>query len=169
MRASRRQALAAVAAAAALLSGCGFELRRTPVLPFSRIRLAGFRPGSPMGDALRRALAPQAGVVQDDLPADVVLTALEDIRERTVAASTAAGQVRELRLRLRLRFRLDRPGGAPLLAPTEIEQVRDMSYTETAALAKEQEEALLLRDMQDDIVNQVLRMLASAQAGPKPL
>jgi LPS-assembly lipoprotein len=164
----RRQTLAA-GAAALLLAGCGFELRRTPVLPFSRIRLAGFRADSPMGEALRRALAPQTGVVTADAPTDVVLTALEDTRERTVAASTATGQVRELRLRLRLRFRLDRAGGAPLLAPAEIEQVRDMSFTESAALAKEQEEALLLRDMQDDIVAQVLRMLASAQAGPKPL
>jgi LPS-assembly lipoprotein len=38
---------------------------------------------------------------------------------------------------------------------------RDMSYSETFALAKEHEEAELFRDMQADVVAQVLRRLAS--------
>ena len=38
-----------------------------------------------------------------------------------------------------------------------------MSYTENAALAKEQEEAFLYRAMQSDIVAQVMRRLASVQ------
>ena len=53
--------------------------------------------------------------------------------------------------------------GKELIAPTEILQSRDMSYTESAALAKEQEEAALYRAMQTDIVSQVLRRLASVQ------
>jgi LPS-assembly lipoprotein len=36
-----------------------------------------------------------------------------------------------------------------------------MSYTERAALGKEQEEATLYRAMQTDIVSQVMRRLAS--------
>ena len=36
-----------------------------------------------------------------------------------------------------------------------------MSYSETAALAKAQEETLLYRAMEDDIVAQVLRRLAA--------
>ena len=39
-----------------------------------------------------------------------------------------------------------------------------MSYNESAALAKEQEEALLYRAMQSDIVSQVMRRLASVPA-----
>ena len=38
-----------------------------------------------------------------------------------------------------------------------------MSYTESAALGKAQEEATLYRFMQTDIVSQVLRRLASVQ------
>jgi LPS-assembly lipoprotein len=37
---------------------------------------------------------------------------------------------------------------------------RDLSYSEVLALAKEQEEAELYREMQSDIVAQVLRRLA---------
>ena len=39
-----------------------------------------------------------------------------------------------------------------------------MSYTESAALGKEQEEGFLYRAMQSDIVAQVLRRLASIQS-----
>ena len=66
---------------------------------------------------------------------------------RSVVASTASGQVRELQLRSRLRFRAAHAGGRELIPPTEMLLTRDMSYSETAALAKEQEEALLFRAM----------------------
>ena len=46
---------------------------------------------------------------------------------------------------------------------TELLLVRDISYTETAALAKEAEEALQYRDMQRDIVQQVMRRLAAVR------
>lgn len=141
--------------------GCGFALRRPPQLGFARITLAGFKSRSPMAEALRDELARSVKVVEDPSQADVVLTALEDVDARTVAASTAAGQVREFRLRLKLRFTLTRPAGSVLLPPTEIEQVRDLSYTETAALAKAEEEATLVRDMRADIVAQVLRVLSA--------
>ena len=39
------------------------------------------------------------------------------------------------------------------------------AYNESAALAKEAEEALLFRDMQTDIVQQILRRLAAIQPG----
>jgi LPS-assembly lipoprotein len=40
-------------------------------------------------------------------------------------------------------------------------QQRDISYNESAALAKETEEALLYRDMQSDIAQQIQRRLAA--------
>jgi LPS-assembly lipoprotein len=90
-----------------------------------------------------------------------VLEALADTRERSVVASTAAGQVREVQLRVKLRFRVATPAGKLLLAADELLLTRDMSYSETAALAKAQEELLLYRAMEDDIVAQVLRCLAA--------
>ena len=47
---------------------------------------------------------------------------------------------------------------------TELLLVRDISFTETAALAKEAEEALMYRDMQSDIVQQVMRRLVAVSA-----
>ena len=51
-----------------------------------------------------------------------------------------------------------------LIAPTEILQQRDISFNESAVLAKEAEEGLLYRDMQNDIVQQIMRRLAAVTA-----
>jgi len=155
-----------LAAGAATLAGCGFELRRAPELRFRSIQLTGFPPRSPLADELRGSIdsSKTTLVVESAAQAQVVFEALADARERGVVASTAAGQVRELQLRARLQFRLRTPGGKELIPPTEILQTRDMSYSEMAALAKEQEEALLFRAMQSDIVAQVMRRLAAVQA-----
>lgn len=55
------------------------------------------------------------------------------------------------------------PAGQELIAPTELLQTRDVSYNETQALAKEAEEALLMRNMQSDMVQQLLRRLAAVR------
>lgn len=160
----RRQALGLIGAAA--LAGCGFELRRAPELRFRTLALAGFGPKSPLAAELRTSIdASQTTVVVDAAPkAQVVLEALSDAREKSVVASTAFGEVRELQLRSRFHFRLRTPQGRELIPATEILLSRDMSYRETAALAKEQEEAALYRSMQSDIVAQVLRRLAAVPA-----
>jgi LPS-assembly lipoprotein len=71
--------------------------------------------------------------------------------------------VTELQLRERFVFRLKSVSGRELIPRTELVQNRDLSYTESAALGKEQEEAFLYRAMQGDIVAQVMRRLASIQ------
>ncbi len=155
---------------AVLLPGCGFALRQTPMLPFQRIALTGFAPSSALAEALRQRLAERAQVVATAAQAEVLLQALHDQRERSVVASTAAGQVRELQLRVRFEFRLASATGRELIAPTELLLTRDMSYSETAALAKAQEEAELVAAMQADIVQQVLRRLAQVRLdGPGPV
>lgn len=147
------------------LAGCGFELRRAPELRFRTIQLTGFKPRSPLADELRMNIdASTTTLVVDTLPqAQVILEAVTDLRERLVVASSSAGQVTELQLRERFTFRLRSVAGKELIPSTELLLIRDMSYTENAALGKEQEEAFLFRAMQSDIVAQVLRRLASVQ------
>ena len=160
----RRAWLAALAGASAL-AGCGFQLRRAPELPFKTLHLSGFKPTSPMGVALRRALAgaPSTRLVEGRAQAEAIFEVLGDTDEKSVVAYTSSGQVRELQLRSRLVFQLQTPSGRELIARTEIVQSRDMSYKERDALAKEQEEQLLYRAMQDDIAMQVLRRLAAVK------
>ena len=143
------------------LGGCGFQLRQPPRLGFGRIALTGFEPRSPMALELRRQLGAGARVVDSPGQAEVVLHALDDVRERSVVASTAAAQVRELQLRVKFNFRASTPGGRELIPRVELLLSRDLSYRETAALGKEMEEAELFREMQADVAGQVLRRLAS--------
>jgi LPS-assembly lipoprotein len=168
--ASRRSALrasatvlcsAALAGLGAPLAGCGFRLRTAPPLAFERLHLAGFAPRSPLEAALRRALADRVRLVDTPAESDLMLKSLAEARERSVAASTAAGQVRELQLRLRVTLRADGPDGRERMAPVTLRQVRELRTTETAALAKSVEEELLYRAMLDDVVEQLLRRLAA--------
>lgn len=146
-------------AAAALLGGCGFQLRGSSPLPFRRFALTGFAPRSPLADALRDALIRQGAEEVAPAGAELIVQALADQRERGVVATTAAAQVRELQLRTRLRWRTHTPAGRELSAPAELVLARDMSYSEAIALAKQHEEAALFREMQADIVAQVVRRL----------
>jgi LPS-assembly lipoprotein len=98
------------------------------------------------------------------VPVDAVLDVIADQREKSVVGSTAAGQVREFQLRARLRFRLRTPQGKPLIEDSEILLQRDISYSESLALSKADEEAALYRDMQTDIVQQLLRRLAAVRS-----
>ena len=155
----RRQWLAL--GGATLLAGCGFQLRRPPAMAFQRIALTGFAPRSPLAEEFRATLARTLQVVPAAAQAELVLVALLDTREKSVVASTSAVQVREVQLRLRFDFRAQTPAGRVLMPATELLLTRDMSYNETQALAKEQEEAQLYREMQADVVSQVLRRLSA--------
>jgi LPS-assembly lipoprotein len=159
---SRRRALAGLAG---MLAGCGFELKRAPELRFRTLQLVGFAPRSPLAAELRADIdaSTTTKVVDSAAQAEVVLEALTDAREKSVVAATAVGQVTEFQLRARFRFRLRTAAGKELIPPSEIVQSRDLSYTESAALAKEQEEAGLYRAMQSDIASQVMRRLASVR------
>jgi LPS-assembly lipoprotein len=147
------------------LAACGFELRRAPELRFRAIQLSGFKPRSPLLDELRTSInaSTTTHVVEGPAQAQVVLEAIDDIRQKVVVASGAVGQVTEFQLRERFSFRLKSVAGRELIPKIDIVQNRDLSYTESAALGKEQEEAFLYRAMQSDIVAQVMRRLASVQ------
>lgn len=162
----RRRTALSFATGGAVLAGCGFALRQPQPLPMRSIALVGFALASPLAVTLKTELE-RAGVAlrADPAQADVVFDTLDDAREKTVAASTAAGQVRDVTLRVRLRFRVATPGGQLLLPASDLLLTRDMSYNETAALAKQQEELLLYRAMEEDIVAQVMRRLASVKLG----
>ena len=155
--------------AALALTACGFQLRQQPELAFRTI-YAGFKPTSPLGAELRRALASSGNTRLIENPrelsqAQVIMDVLTDQREKVVVGVGAVGQVREFQLRVRFRFRLRTPQGRELIDETELLLQRDLSFNETAVLAREQEEDLLYRDMQSDIVQQVLRRLAAVRLG----
>ena len=148
-------------------AGCGFALRQPPTLAFQTIYLS-LTPATPFTKELRHELATLGSlqVLTDPAQragAQAVLDVLAEQREKIVVGRNASGQVRAFQLRLRVRFWLHTEQGQDLIAPTELLQQRDISFNESAVLAKEAEEALLYRDMQSDIVHQLLRRIAAVK------
>jgi LPS-assembly lipoprotein len=166
---TRRAALqwAGLALASTGLAGCGFRLRGSQTFAFQRIAI-GPQPGGAVAQELRRSFGSAVQVLAANEPltqAQLVLTVTNEAREKVVVGVNSSGQVRELQLRIRVRLLLRTAQGKDIIEGEEIVQQRDISYSESAALAKEAEEALLYRDMQSDIVQQILRRLAAIQAG----
>ncbi len=158
----RRLAVAVLAlAGAATLAACGFHVRTAQPLNYERIALSGFADRSTMADEIRRALPSTAHIVANVLDSQVVIEAVEDTQKTTVEASTAFGQVRELELHVKLRYRVIDPNGTELLPLADIERFRDLTYDEQNALAKDTEQKALYRDMQSDMAYQLVRVLSA--------
>lgn len=160
----KRRHLLGLTAVTAALTGCGFQLRQTGDYPFKTL-YTSFPLTTPFGAELSRQLRGTGRIELLTEPrqaqqADVILEVLQEQRQRVVVGLNASGQVRELQLRLTVKVRLRTPEGVEWIEPVELYQQRDLSFNETAALSKEIEEALLYRDMQNDIVQQIVRRLS---------
>ena len=156
-------ALAALAATSvSVLSGCGFKLRGSFNYAFKTL-FSGFVETSTLGNEFKRVLAADGAVtiVKEADKAQVVLDVISEQREKAVVGITSSGQVREFQLRIRLKFKLRTPAGKDIIPETELLVQRDISFNETAVLAKENEEAVLYRNMQTDMVQQLLRRLSA--------
>ena len=149
-----------------LLAGCGFALRSSPNFAFDTVAVT---PEQSVGVAAELArylgdklkpLVPAEGKTGPQ----AVIEIMQELREKSIVGTTSTGQVREFQLRLRVKFRVRTLQGVELIAPTEVVLQRDISFNETAVLAKESEEILLYRDMQSDLVQQLLRRVAAIKS-----
>ncbi|HYI85615.1 MAG TPA: LPS assembly lipoprotein LptE [Burkholderiales bacterium] len=146
-----------------LLAGCGFRLRGTAEVPFETLYL----PGATSGIALDLKRYIQAGtnarVVDDAAKADAIMQFTEEGRLKEVLSLTGTGKVREFQLRYRVGFRVHDGKGTDFVPQSVIQLTRDVTFNDAEILAKEQEEQILFRDMQTDMVQQILRRLAAAK------
>lgn len=155
--------------AALVLSGCGFQLRGAASLPFDSVYVQA-PPTSQFAIHLKRVMASgsKARVVDRAADAQVLLHVQSEQREKQVLSLSGGGRVREYLLRYRVTYRLtDNKSTQEYVGASEIVLQRDFSYNDAEALAKEAEEALLYRDMQNDAVQQLVRRLQAAKLTAK--
>lgn len=152
---------------ALLVAGCGFHLRGTAEVPFDSVYIPGATGGMALDLKRNIQAGTRARVVEDPKAADAVLQFTEETRQKEILSLTSTGRVREFQLRYRVGFRVHDGKGADYLPPSTIELTRDVTFNDTEILAKEQEEQLLFRDMQSDMVQQIMRRLAAAKR-PQP-
>ena len=146
----------------ALLAGCGFQLRGQATLPFSTFYIP---PTGGLMVELRRNVAAgtQTKLVSDAKQAEAVFTLLHELREKVILSLDTNGRVREFQLRYRVGFQVADPKGGMYIEPSEIFLTRDVSFNDAQILAKESEESLLYRDMQTDIIQQLVRRIAASK------
>jgi len=153
---------------AALLAACGFHLRGQAQLPFESLHIPG---NNPLVVELKRNVvaASRTRLVDSPGEAQALLGFTEELREKVIL-SFNQGRVSEYQLRYRVGFRVTDAKGARVYLPTsEILLTRDMAYSDAQVLAKETEEALLFRDMQRDMVQQIIRRLVAAKPATVPI
>ena len=163
---ARRRLLGFACAGTASLAaaGCGFELRRSSGLPF-RTLYASFPVSSAIGGDFRRQvrISGETEILERPEGAEARLETITEAREKEIVGFSSTGRPREYQIRLRYIFRLTDAQGRELIAPTTLLLRREITTTDTQIVSKEQEEALLYREMQTDIVQQLLRRLAAVK------
>lgn len=160
-----RRLLTLVLASSLMLSACGFKLRGTILggdLPFKSIYIAASET-STLGGELRRYIRGSGELVIKDRPedAEAILEIVSELRNKVILSLNSQGRVREYVLNYQVTVRVRNNAGIEYMSPTTILLKRDLSYNESQVLAKEAEEAMLYRDMQSDLVQQILRRIAA--------
>ena len=146
-----------------ILAGCGFRLRGSADLPFQTLYVPNADSGIALDLKRNLEAGTQARVVEDAKQAEAILVFSEENREKNILSLTAQGRVREFQLRYRVGFRVHDGKGADFVPQNVIVLTRDINFSDTDVLAKEAEEQLLFRDMQSDMVQQIMRRLASSR------
>jgi LPS-assembly lipoprotein len=151
-----------IAAVLITLAGCGFALRGETNLPaaLQRASLEVADPYSPLARDLEAALkrsgfdkaAPNsAGVGRIAIPVNEARTEVLTVGE--------SARVQEYVVRYRIELEASAADGRVLLARTPIVLEREFSFDETQALGAQSEQDLIRKELQREMVQQVLRRL----------
>jgi LPS-assembly lipoprotein len=153
-----------------LVASCGFQLRGTADVPFESVYLPNANTGVALDLKRNIQAGTRAKVVGDPKQADAIFAFSEETRTKEILSLTGTGRVREYQLRYRVGFRVHDGKGGDYIPQQTIQLTRDVSFNDSEVLAKESEEQLLYRDMQSDMVQQIMRRLAVARkpAAPNP-
>jgi len=151
-----------------VLAGCGFRLRSDAQLPFKEawVQADG---ASRIGPLLRKALRAQGKLANEAHTATALHILVEkESHTKDILSLSGGGKVREYRLTYTATLNVT-AGNAkdsadntstPLIEPIVLQQVRELTYSDTATLAKEAEEASTKRNMEEEALRQALRRLA---------
>ena len=149
------------------LAACGFHLRGSNLkgLEFAFKSLYLKAPGeTPFVADLRRALtANKVNLTATSDQAELVLEVVSEQPGKQILSLSGSGRVREYQLFYRVSLRAYDSRLTDWLPAEEISLSRIMTYDDEQVFAKQQEEALLYKDMRSDAVAQAMRRLSRAK------
>ncbi|MDE2600283.1 MAG: hypothetical protein KGL40_11745, partial [Rhodocyclaceae bacterium] len=148
----------------ALLTACGFKLRGSYDLPFDTLYIA-LPENNELHAVLKRNI--EAGtktrIVGTPADAQATLIVVFDRTTQGILSLSGTGRVTEYQLVRSFAFRVIDKNSKDIIPQREIVLRRDLPYSDDTVLAKASETELLIKDMQSDLVNQILRRLAAAK------
>lgn len=143
------------------LSACGFQLRNNVQLPsdLSPIYIHGTGISA---TALKQRLIQQGVEISPDISKAKLHIYLEDEKQerRILSVSAVSSKLEEIELSHRISIKIEDKDGNALLSPQRLERSRYFSFDDQRVLAKTEEEATLRRELQQSILDQILRYLA---------
>ena len=162
-RTTRRRLIAALATLT-LAGGCGFHLRGDVNYAFTSLYLNS-PAGQPITSELRRAIEGASGIhlAENPTSAQVVLDVTGLADDKQVLSLSGGGRVREFLLIKHVTIALHDANGRDWLPASEVQVRRSYTFNEAEVLAREAQEVRLLKEMQTDIVQQIVRRLQAAR------
>jgi len=155
------------------LGSCGFHLRghnlQGSSFPFASLYLKSAAPTPFVADLNNSLELYKIKLIPAADQADLTLDIVSENTDKQILALSGAGQVLEYQLRYRISLRAYDRQMVEWMPADEIILQRTLTYDPAQILAKEQEEALLYRDMRSDAVQQVMRRLSRAKPRPEPV
>lgn len=151
------------AAAAVLLSGCGFRLQGATPLPagLDDVYVSTTDELTPFAVELRSALRRSgAREAPSAAKADAVVRVLRDRAGRRVLSVSARNTPEEYEIFYEVEYAIDR-AGREAVPRQALALTRSFSFDEAALLAKDREEAILRDAMARDLAGLVMRRLES--------
>ncbi len=152
-----------LAAAMALLGGCGFHLQGSGSLPEGgrKIQVVTSDEVTPFAVELRRAIERSGGtVVATATEADTVLRIQKDRGGRRVLSVSARNTPQEYEIFYMIEYSVQRDG-REILETQPLEMTRNLSFNEAQLLAKDREEEIIREAMARDLAMLVTRRLES--------
>jgi len=159
----RRLALFVLLTGCVLLAACGFRLKGATPLPFDTL-YTNIAENSSFGVAMRRAIvaaSPNTRIVADPAQAEARLIQLANNERLRQLSIDADGRVEEYELNLEFVFQLVDAAGHIVLPPTTLRATREIPYDDTVVQAKQSEITLLFQQMQQSMVDRVVRHLTA--------
>ena len=163
-RHAARRAFVAALAAALGASACGFRLRGEATYAFSTAFVNA--PGNaPFAAELTRALDGSGGarVVATAAAAQVTVDIVRIAEDKLVLSLSPGGRVQEYALTKTVVFRVLGADGGEWSKAEEITVRRSYEFDDTQRLAREIQEQRLLREMQADAAQQIVRRLQAVR------
>ena len=144
---------------AAIVAGCGFQLRGTAAKPdyLKHVYVAGQGQYSDFMRELKTKLKNQGvSVVEDSGAADITLTIIDKKEEQRVLTITRSDRTDQYQLINTVKFKVTTPGGSEVVSEKTVTAERVYTYDRYAIIGKSYEKEMLQKEMRGDTIDQIM-------------